>query len=201
MNEEIFYLLYIKEAFVVKNVNKINVWAWLAILLFVFGCGGEGEKERTRIKKEITRENLTEATKHYEKSKIYDYNLCTDEVLKLDTVGYQLCCKTNNACWDQVDSLGTRLSFPITIEYGIPKMCRNFVEQKDSVAYYACCKRYSACWFAFYDENDKRIIKQLEYEIVQKDSSYYNATIDIKKNFDKSLKKIYKKLDGLEHEK
>jgi len=30
---------------VVKNVNKINVWTWLALLLFVFGCGSKVEKQ------------------------------------------------------------------------------------------------------------------------------------------------------------
>jgi hypothetical protein len=119
--------------------------------------------------------------------------------MKWDTVGYQLCCKKNNACWDQVDSLGTRLSFPVLREYGFPRKCLAFVKQKDSTAYYACCRKYNACWVAFYDENDKRTIKQLEYEIIQKDSSYYDYNI-IKRNLEKSIKRELKKINNLELE-
>jgi len=129
---------------------------------------------------------------------IYDYNLCTDEVMKWDTAGYQLCCEANNACWDQVDSLGKRLSFPVLKEYGFPKMCLDFVKRKDSTAYYACCKKYNACWVASYDKDNKRTNKQLEYEIIQKDSSYYDYNV-IKINFEKSIERELKKIDSLKY--
>jgi len=102
-----------------RNMDKIGVLARVALLLLVFSCGDKAEK------KEVAREDLTEAAKYDEKPKIYDYNLCTDEVMKWDTVGYQLCCKANNACWDQVDSLGNRLSFPELKECGPDCLDRN----------------------------------------------------------------------------
>jgi len=162
-----------------KNVYGISVWAWVALLICVFGCGDKAEKEK-------------------KKPKIYDYNLCTDEVMKWDTAGYQLCCEANNACWDQVDSLGKRLSFPVLKEYGFPKMCLDFVKRKDSTAYYACCKKYNACWVASYDKDNKRTNKQLEYEIIQKDSSYYDYNV-IKINFEKSIERELKKIDSLKY--
>jgi hypothetical protein len=80
-------------------------------------------------------------------------------------------------------------------EYGFPRECRNFVEQKDSAAYYACCRKYEACWVVFYDENNKRTIKQLEYEIILRDSSYLKKT-----NFERSVERAYKRIDSLELE-
>jgi hypothetical protein len=168
-----------------KNVNKIGVWAIFAMVIFVSSC--------EKVEKDIAKNNLNETATHYEKPKIYDYDLCTAEVMRLDTIGYQLCCKANNACWNEVDSLEVRLSFPVLREYGFPKECQNFVKQKDSTAYYACCRKYNACWIAFYDENNKRTVRQLEYEIIQIDSSYYNV---IKKNFERSVERELKKIDG-----
>ncbi len=37
----------------VKNVSKICILAWLALLLFVFSCESEAEKERIRVEREI----------------------------------------------------------------------------------------------------------------------------------------------------
>jgi len=34
---------------VVKNINKIRVWVWLAILFFVFGCENDSEKFRIKV--------------------------------------------------------------------------------------------------------------------------------------------------------
>jgi hypothetical protein len=70
-----------------KNAIKISFIAWLVLLLFVFSCENKSEKEVT-----------AEAAKHSEKPRIDDYSLCMDEVMRLDTVGYQSCCKANNAC-------------------------------------------------------------------------------------------------------
>jgi len=36
-----------------KNVCKVSVWAWLAILLFVFSCESKVEKDLVRVEKEI----------------------------------------------------------------------------------------------------------------------------------------------------
>jgi len=133
---------------------------------------------------------LNETVKLHEKPKIDDYLLCMDEVARQDTIGYQSCCETNNACWNEVDSLGFRLFFPVLREYDFPSECQNYVEQKDSLAYYACCKKYNACWVADYDESNKRTIKQLEYEVIQRDSSYYDP---IKRNLKKSIERILSK--------
>ena len=107
------------KVFMSKNMLKIGVLSWLALLVFVFSCESEAEKEKARVERE------KEISKHSEKSRIYDIGLCINEVMKWDTIGYQLCCETNNACWSQVDSLGARLSFPVLRECGLDCLEKN----------------------------------------------------------------------------
>jgi hypothetical protein len=55
--------------FVVKNVNKASVLAWIAILLFVFSCESKVEKELAMVEKELKKHE----NKLIEDS-IYKYN-------------------------------------------------------------------------------------------------------------------------------
>lgn len=107
--------------FVVRNVNKVSVLAWLVILLCVFGCGSKDEKERARVEREI--EVLEDS------ARVFAFSLTQYDSLRLSRE-----CPSR----DEIDSLPSFLMEPGTSRNDRVRACmatylKSFTDKSDPV--------------------------------------------------------------------
>jgi len=158
-----------------KNVCKVSVLAWVALLFVVlFGCK---ESKIAQSPLPIPKECEDLLPKQ-------EINLNFSK----DSAAFMECYekyngKKNIKCEESEFNEHSVCAVIHPKKFGFPRECLNFAKQKDSTAYYACCKENNACWGKTTSGGGIYATKQLEYEWVNPErQSFVYSIEDYKEN-------------------